>query len=124
MTDADDAVRELKEAHDLVSNPDDLRSSIWQSAMHARIDRAIEAKYTEGRMVGDREGFRRGINEIKYDEQMVRREENVALKELADTAEAYMKYHTEKFYSDLGVKPTGLWPAIKKARARISKEEG
>lgn len=38
------------------------------------------------------------------------------LQDLLGSAEAYMKYHEEKYYSDLNDKPTGLWPAIKRAK--------
>lgn len=48
-----------------------------------------------------------------------------ALKELADFGEAYMKYHTEKFYpGDHLPPPTGLWPFIRAARSAIAKAEG
>jgi hypothetical protein len=42
-----------------------------------------------------------------------------ALEELIYAAEAYQRYHDEKFYAGLEVKPTGLRPAIEKAREAL-----
>ena len=47
-----------------------------------------------------------------------------ALESFANSAEAYMKYHGEKFYPDIEPKPTGLWPQIHKARAALAKAKG
>jgi hypothetical protein len=47
-----------------------------------------------------------------------------ALLKLAEAAEAYMKYHADKFYSECEAQPTGLWPFIRTARAAIAKAEG
>lgn len=44
-----------------------------------------------------------------------------ALTKFVESAESYMKYHEEKFYYDLPVKPTGLWPAINTARKVFEK---
>jgi hypothetical protein len=52
-----------------------------------------------------------------------------ALEALKQSAESYMKYHSEKFYEGQGLPPlnrmSGLWPAIRKADkalAQIRKE--
>ena len=43
------------------------------------------------------------------------------LLDFAAAAEAYMRYHAEKFYGGLGsTAPTGLWPAILAARDKIA----
>lgn len=43
-----------------------------------------------------------------------------ALRELIQAAEAYMRYHAEKFYADVpGEGPVGLWPAIAKAKQAL-----
>jgi len=44
------------------------------------------------------------------------------LKALINSAEAYMKYHEEKFYSGMNVKLTGLWPAIERAKRALNND--
>ena len=39
---------------------------------------------------------------------------------LSGAAEAYMRYHAEKFYAESDAKPTGLWPQIEAARVLVA----
>jgi hypothetical protein len=48
-----------------------------------------------------------------------RAELRVALHDLIVSAEVYMKHHEDSFYSTSVVKPTGLWPAIDKAKRAL-----
>lgn len=44
-----------------------------------------------------------------------------ALGEMVMWSEKYMNYHSEKFYEDSDVKPTGLWPTIQEAKQAMAK---
>ena len=39
---------------------------------------------------------------------------------LSGAAEAYMRYHAEKFYAESDVTPTGLWPQIGAAQVLVA----
>lgn len=43
----------------------------------------------------------------------------LGLRELVASCEAYMAYHGDKFYGDGAVQPTGLHPAIARAKALL-----
>jgi hypothetical protein len=50
--------------------------------------------------------------------------ERAALVALVKATRAYMKYHEEKFYGGMGMKPTGLWPAIAAAEQVLAASRG
>lgn len=57
------------------------------------------------------------MSENETERERVLREE---LSALVESAASYMDYHSEKFYAELPIKPTGLWPAIERARAVLA----
>ena len=117
MTDADDAMREahIKNCaccpahHDSIGQWIEDYVDLACFALHTKIDRAIEAEYTKGRMVGDQEGYRRAVLES----------EMVIDVKVAEENEACAK-HLEHLYWNSQIDGAKAADSI---RARISKEE-